>query len=119
MEQFKYGDKVTHQLYGKGKVANTYPEENLVQVFFEGQGLNQMLMHPVSLTKTVTVQFEARIEWKRGAVTTSQPLDAAGVKQYLSQMDLEDMDSYTVTRIKSTEERTADYLKSMAAEDDD
>lgn len=99
MEAFKYGDKVTHQLHGKGKVANTYPDENLVQVFFEGQGMDQTLVHPVSLTKTKTVQFEVRIEWLHGAVTLSGPLDAAGVKRYLSQMDLEDMRSCRTDRL--------------------
>lgn len=119
METFKYGDKVTHPLHGKGKVANTYPDQKLVQVFFEGHGLSQTLVHPVSLTKIVTVMFEAHVVFTGGAVMLSGPMEEAHIKGWLTQLpDWAGIDSYTVTRIKSKEERVADYMASMAAEDD-
>jgi hypothetical protein len=58
-----------------------------------------VLVHPVSLSKASTVQFEVRIEWLHGAVTLSGPLDAAGVKRYLSRMNLEDMRSCHTDRL--------------------
>lgn len=118
METFKYGDKVTHQLHGTGKVHNVYPDQNLVQVFFEGNP-QQVLVHPVSLTKLAVPMFEARIEFTEGAVMLSGPMEEAHIKGWLTQLPgWAGIDSYTVTRIKSSAERTADYLKGMAEEDD-
>lgn len=115
METFKYGDRVTHQLHGNGKVYNTFPDA--VQVLFDGHEYGTVV-HPVSLTKTIVKKFEARIEWSGGAVTLSGPLDKQSLRQYLSRLNEDDMNGYTVTRIKTAEERTADYLKLMAEEDD-
>lgn len=115
METFKYGDRVTHQLHGNGKVYNTFPDA--VQVLFDGHEYGTVV-HPVSLTKRIVTKFTAQIEWRNGAVTNSGPLDKQDLRQYLSRLDENDMNGYTVTRIKTSEERTADYLKLMAEEDD-
>lgn len=71
METFKYGDKVTHSLHGTGKVHNTYPDENLVQVFFEGNP-EQVLVHPVSLTKFVDPWRPVSIVWTSGETTNTR-----------------------------------------------
>lgn len=100
METFKYGDKVTHPLHGEGTVERVLPNAKLVEVRFkETAELMQFVtaVHPVSLTKPG--RFEVRIEWMRGAVTLSGPLDAAGVKRYLSDMNLEDMRSCRTERL--------------------
>lgn len=102
METFKYGDKVIHPLHGRGKVGNVFPEVNLVTVYFEDDAESKRFgtsVHPVSLTKFVTPMFEVRIEWLHGAVTLSGSLDAAGVKRYLAQMNLEDMRSCHTDRL--------------------
>lgn len=71
METFKYGDKVTHSLHGAGKVHNTYPNENLVQVFFEGNP-EQVLVHPVSLTKFTDPWRPVFIKWNSGENTSTR-----------------------------------------------
>lgn len=105
-----------HQLHGTGKVYNTFPDA--VQVLFDGHEYGTVV-HPVSLTKLTVTKFTARIEWKNGAVTNSGPLDKQSLRSYLSRLDEEAMDGYTVTRIKTAEERTAAYLKLMELEDTD
>lgn len=72
METFEYGDKITHPLHGKGRVANSYPEQNLVQVFFEGDGLEQTLVHPVSLTKVADPWRPISIKWTSGETTNTR-----------------------------------------------
>lgn len=116
METFKHGDRVIHQLHGKGKVYNVFPDA--VQVHFDGHEYGTVV-HPVSLDKFTEPKFEARIEWKGGAVTLSGPLDKLALRQYLSRLDEYQMNSYTVSRIKSKEERVTDYLKGMELEDTD
>lgn len=104
METFKYGDKVTHPLHGKGKVGNSFPAVNLVTVYFENDRDSKRFgtsVHPVSLTKIPTPIFEVRIEWEGGAVTYSGPLDNSEVKRYLSCLELDNMTGYTVTRLGS------------------
>jgi hypothetical protein len=117
METFKYGDRVTHQLHGNGKVYNVFPEAPAVQVHFDGHEYGTVV-HPVSLTKATVAKFESRIVWKGGAITLSGPLDKQQMRQYMSKLNEEDMDSYTVTRIKSADERVADYMAGMEAEDE-
>jgi hypothetical protein len=93
MNTFKYGDKVTHPLHGTGKVANTYPDENLVQVFFEGQGLNQTLVHPESLTKFVDPWRPVDIKWTSG-VETHTRVRSSEVVQYLKNLPMEQIDTF-------------------------
>lgn len=98
METFKYGDRVTHQLHGNGKVYNTFPDA--VQVLFDGHEYGTVV-HPVSLTKATVIKFGARIEWSNGSITYSGPLDKQSLRQYLSRLDENDMNSYTVTRLNN------------------
>lgn len=95
METFKYGEKVTHPLHGKGKVANSYPEQNLVQVFFEGQGLNQTLVHPVSLTKFVDPWRPVSIKWTSGVVTHNRVRES-GLVDYIKNMPLDQIESLDI-----------------------
>jgi hypothetical protein len=102
METFKYGETVSHKLYGTGRVHNVYPDAPLVQVFFDGDTTpGGTVVHPVSLTKVTVPKFEARIEWKHGAVTLSGALDKRELRQYMSRLDENDMNGYTVIRLNN------------------
>lgn len=97
METFNYGDRVTHRLHGNGKVYNVFPDVPAVQVIFDDEQYGQVV-HPVSLTKVVVPKFEAVIHWSSGSVTYSGTLDKPSLRRYLSRLDEDMMDSYTVTK---------------------
>jgi hypothetical protein len=92
MSDFNYGDKVTHPVYGDGKVANTYPEQNLVQVFFEGRGLKQEMLHPKSLTLIPDPWRPVSIKWNSGESTRTRVRQSEMV-QYIKDLPIERIDS--------------------------
>jgi hypothetical protein len=94
METFKSGDKVTHSLHGKGRVANSYPEENLVQVFFEGQS-DQTLVHPVSLTRFVDPWRPVSVKWTSG-VTTNTRVRESELVQYIKNLPIDQIDTLDI-----------------------
>jgi hypothetical protein len=94
METFKYGDKVTHPIHGKGKVHNVYPDEHLVQVFFEGQ-TDQALVHPSSLTRFVDPWRPVTLVWTSG-VTTHTRVRQSELVQYIKNLPIEQIDSLDI-----------------------
>lgn len=116
----KYGDRVSHETLGKGKAGNSYRPDWVV-VYFDLNTDSARFgtdVHMSTITKIIPKTFEARVVWTGGAVTLSGAMTKGDLKRYMGALDMEDMDEYTVTRIKSREERIADYMVGMTAEDD-
>lgn len=95
METFEYGVKVSHPIHGNGKVANSYPEENLVQVFFEGQGLSQTLVHPASLTRVIDAWRPVDIKWTSG-VSTHTRVRESELVQYIKTLPIDRIESLDI-----------------------
>jgi hypothetical protein len=96
MNTFKYGEKVTHPLHGKGKVGNSYPEQDLVDVYFEDDYQSSAygtLVHPVSLTAFVDPWRPVTVKWTSG-VTTHTRVRSSEVVQYLKNLPMEQIATF-------------------------
>lgn len=98
MSDFKYGEKVTHPLHGKGKVGNSFPAVNLVVVYFEGDADSLHYgtqVHPTSLTKFVDPWRPVTIKWTSGVITNTR-VRSSEVVQYLKNLPIEQIATFDI-----------------------
>lgn len=91
MSTFKYGQKVTHPLHGKGKVGNYYPESDVVTVYFEDDYDSRTYgtqVQPDELAAYIDPWRPVKVKWTSGE-TTNTRIRQSEVVGYLKNLPID------------------------------